>query len=84
MTTPKNETASALDLIPITPNDSADLATPVRAIRCKNNGTAGNVKFVSFMGNTRTTDIATGETIVVYATKVFATDTTAVGLEGLV
>lgn len=84
MSAPVDETAVALDIVPITPNDSTDLATPARAIRCKNTGTSGAVALITFMGNTRTTDIAAGETLPVYATRVLSTGTTATGLEALV
>jgi len=74
---------SAVDLVPITPDDDTDLARPARAIRCKNNGTAGNVAFHTPNGVTRTTDIVEGETILIQVKRVLATGTTADGLEAM-
>lgn len=73
---------SGLDLVPVTPNDSTDLATAARAIRCKpNTGAAGNVAFTSLNGQSRTTEIAVGETLLVGATRILSTGTMATGLE---
>lgn len=65
----------------ITPNDGADLPRPIRAIRAT---TGGVIKVVTGSGDTRTIAIEDGETRWLYITKVFATDTTADGLEGLI
>lgn len=71
------------DLIPVTPNDSTLLtdngeAYEAQAFICKT--TAGNIVFVTKRGYTRTYPIALNETIIVRATKVLATGTTAAGI----
>lgn len=68
------------DSYPIAGNDDADLPRPIRAIRATG---AGNIKCITGSGETRTIAIAEGETRWLYITKVFASDTTATGLEGL-
>ena len=61
------------------------LSHSIRAIRCKPvSGAAGTVRFLSLAGTIRTTEIAVGETIMVGATHVKVTGTTATGLEGIV
>lgn len=77
-------TASALDLVPITPDDDADLSEIARAIRCKPTGGAGDVRFMSYNGEIRTTSIAQGEMLAVMAVRVYETGTTATGLEAIV
>ena len=73
-----------LDLIPVTPNDSADLPAAGRAIRCRPDGAAGTVRFMPVGGETlRNTAIAAGETINVAVQRVHATGTTATNLEVL-
>ena len=73
---------AGMDLVPVTPNDSTDLATAARSIRCKpNTGVAGNVAFVALNGQSRTTEIAVGETLAVGAKRILSTGTTATGLE---
>jgi hypothetical protein len=79
--TANGSVACSPDPVPITPNDGANLATPVRALRATG---AGNIKIVSLLGNTRTCAFAAGETRCIGAIKVFSTDTTATGIEGLV
>lgn len=74
---------AAADLIPITPDDNSDLPQPARAIRCRPNATAGTLRFTSLAGVVRNTYIAAGEVLVVVATKVHATGTSATGLEAL-
>jgi hypothetical protein len=71
----------ALDNYDITPSDSANLPVPVRALRAN---TAGNIKLVTARGSTRTCRFAAGETRLIAATKVFQTDTTCTGIEGMV
>lgn len=70
-----------MDAFPITPNDSAELTTYVRALRATG---AGNIKIVSGNGTERTLAFAAGETRYIAARKVFATGTTATGIEGMV
>ena len=72
------------DLIPVTPNDSTDLATAGRAIRCRPDGTAGTLRFRNAAGTQRDTAIAVGELLLVGVSRIHATGTTATGLEILV
>lgn len=74
----------ATDLVPVTPNDNADLAESGRAIRCRPDGAAGTVRFNNNAGVTRNTAIAAGETILVGVTRIHATGTTATNLEVLI
>lgn len=71
----------AYDWVPITPSDTADLATPIRAIRAD---TAGNVVVITALGTTRTMAFAAGETRTIRATRVKSTNTTAGTLEGAI
>lgn len=70
------------DIVTITPSDVADLAVPVRALRAN---AAGTIK-VSMPGNgvrvDRTLNFLAGETRVGVFLKVFATGTSATGIEG--
>lgn len=78
-------TGFAVDLVPITPSDSADLAVPARAIRClPTSGAAGTLRFTAWTGEVRNTEIAAGETLIIYAVRVHATGTTATGLEAVI
>jgi hypothetical protein len=78
-------TLPALDLVPVTPSDSTDLATPARSIRClPSSGSGGTVRFTSWSGQVRNTEIATGETLPVFAVRIHATGTTATGLEAVI
>ena len=72
------------DLISVTPNDSTDLATAGRAIRCRPDGTAGTLRFRNAAGTQRDTAIAVGELLLVGVSRIHATGTTATGLEILV
>lgn len=71
----------ALDIVPITPNDSVDLVSPARAIRAAG---AGTLRITTYTGAVRNTNIAAGERLEVYASRVHAAGTTATGLEALV
>lgn len=73
--------ASGFDLVPVTPNDSTDLAIAARSIRCKPNGAAGTLRFVALNGELRNTYIDVGETLLVGAKRIHLTGTTATGLE---
>lgn len=75
------ETFTARDLVPITPNDNADLAIHARAIRCA--GTGGTLRIVTGAGNLRNTTIATGEILLVQAVRVHSSGTTATSLEAM-
>jgi hypothetical protein len=72
----------AVDVFPITPNDSADLSFVTRAIRAQ---TAGTVACVMVNGQTRNLQFLAGETRAVRVARVLSTGTTAsMGLEGMV
>lgn len=72
----------AVDLIPITPSDSADLPRTARAIRCT--GTSGTLRITTLSGQVRNTAIKTDDQLLVAAIRVHATGTTATGLEAMV
>ncbi|MEL7395412.1 MAG: hypothetical protein AAFN44_03465 [Pseudomonadota bacterium] len=72
------------DLLPITPSDTVDLEPVARAMRCRPDGTAGTLRFISLRGVERNTFISAGEVLQVGATRVFATGTTATGLEAII
>jgi hypothetical protein len=74
----------AIDLIPITPNDDADLPDFARAIRCNNGGTAGTLRVTTNTGQVRNTDIAPGEVLALAVVRVHTTGTTATGLEAMI
>lgn len=69
------------DLVPVVPNDSTDLATAGRAIRCRSDGTGGTIRFVANSGVLRNSYIAPGETIWTPAIRIHSTGTTATNLE---
>lgn len=75
-------TFTAIDMVPITPNDGADLAISARAIRCVTG--AGTLRITTLAGNTRNTSIAVGEVLMCGAVRVHATGTTATGLEAMI
>lgn len=72
------------DLVPIVPDDDADLAVTARHIRCRPDGQAGTLRFVTLDGNLRNTFIAVGEVIPCGAVRVHETGTTADGLEAII
>lgn len=71
----------AEDCYPITPNDNAKLATPIRALRAAN---AGYVRVDTASGTDRVLAFLAGETRYISIIKVYATGTTATVLEGMV
>lgn len=73
----------ATDIVPVTPSDGADLATPALALKIE---TGGTVKLRTPGGGatTRTVVVADGELLPVMATRVLATGTTATGIHALV
>lgn len=71
----------AIDIEPVTPSDSVDLPNHARAIRAASGGT---LRITSHRGFVRDTNIATGEVLMVYASRIHATGTTATGIEALV
>ncbi|GGO96520.1 spike base protein, RCAP_Rcc01079 family [Stakelama pacifica] len=82
---PSVTTDPASDIIPIAPNDSADLSTVVREVRLKPiSGTDGTIRVTFANGSTRDTEIAVGMPLTGTIVRVHATGTTATGLEGLV
>jgi mannose-6-phosphate isomerase class I len=74
----------ATDLVPIEPSDSVDLPFLARSIRCRSDGAAGTIRFVSFGGVLRNSHIGAGEVLLVAASRVHATGTTATLLEAMV
>ena len=73
----------ASNMLTITPNDAADLPKPVRFIRCLPvSGAAGTLRVKTLDGDIVNTEIAKGERLELVVVKVFATGTTATGLEG--
>lgn len=74
-------TATAFDLVPITPDNNNDLPTAARAIRCTGQG--GTLRITTMAGNVRNTVIAANEVLGVAAVRVHSTGTTATLLEAL-
>ena len=71
------------DIVPITPNDSADLAVPVRAMRANTAGTIQVTMYgASGAGVVRVLNFLAGETRVGEFVRVWATNTTVTGIEG--
>ena len=64
----------------VTPDDAADLERASRAI---NVAQAGSVKITTTAGTTATLYVAAGITFPVRATRIWATDTTALGIVAL-
>lgn len=75
-------TIVAVDIVPITPSDSTNLARAARVIRCT--GSGGTLRITTLRGDVRNTSIQFGDMLPVGATRVHATGTTATGLEALV
>lgn len=71
----------AVDIVPVTPSDSVDLATPARAIRAAGGGT---LRITAGSGIVRNTTIAAGEILPVFAYRIHATGTAATGIEALI
>jgi len=71
----------AFDIVPVTPSDTIDLATPARAIRAQ---TGGTIRITTFLGNVRNTTIGNNEVLMVYASRIHETGTTAANIEALV
>lgn len=80
-----NRTMTALDIVPVVPSDTVDLAIEARAIRCRpESGAGGTLRITTYQGNVRDTEIATGEMLVVGVVRVHLTGTTATGLEAVI
>jgi hypothetical protein len=75
-----NLTGLCRDIIPVTPNNDADIAAGTVAVGIKCTGDAGNVAIVTAAGETRTYPIASGEELPVGVSRVLATGTTATGI----
>ncbi|MBG6211686.1 hypothetical protein IWQ49_006377 [Labrenzia sp. EL_126] len=83
--TGSNATASGFDIVPVTPDDDVDLATPARGVRCKPiTGGAGTLRVTTRQGEVRNTEIAQGEQLNVFVTRIHSAGTTATGLEALI
>lgn len=67
-------------VVSVTPNDSTDLAVMCQAIRAT---AAGNIKITCPSGATPTLAFAAAETRYVRATRIWATGTTATGIEAM-
>lgn len=75
-----DQTFVAVDIVPVTPSDTVDLPDHARAIRAE---TGGTLRITTFKGNVRDTHIAHGELLLVYASRIHATGTSANGIEAL-
>lgn len=74
-------TFTATDLVPVIPSDTVDLMVAARALRI---GTGGALRFTSSAGSVRNTTVADGELLLVGASRIHATGTTATGIEAIV
>lgn len=72
-----NLSGPALDISPITPNDSTDLVNVAVALYIE---TGGTITFVSAANATRTVNVSDFAILPVGAKKVLATGTTATGI----
>ncbi|TNE67716.1 spike base protein, RCAP_Rcc01079 family [Celeribacter ethanolicus] len=71
----------AHDLVPVTPSDSADLPDTALALYVE---TAGTLVYTSVAGEQRTTKVAAFSILPVGVNRVFATGTTASGIQAFV
>jgi hypothetical protein len=71
---------TANDAAVVTPSDSTDLAFVTRWIRAN---VAGTIKLTTKNGSTVTLNFAAGETRAIRASRIWATGTTATGIEAL-
>lgn len=69
------------DVVVVTPSDSADLATPCRAIRVAG---AGNIQLTTAKGSVVVCAFLAGETRAIRATRIWNTNTTATTIEALI
>lgn len=74
-------TFTAIDLVPVTPNDGADLVRYARGLRI---GGAGTLRITTLSGNERNTSVTAGEVLLVAARRVHATGTTATSIEAMI
>lgn len=75
-----NLTGLARDVMPVTPNDSADILADAAALGVVCKGNAGDVVIVTVEGNERTYPIAAEEILPVGISRVKSTGTTATGI----
>ncbi|HEV8035863.1 spike base protein, RCAP_Rcc01079 family [Yoonia sp.] len=75
-----NLTGLARDVLPVTPNDSADILAGAVALGIVCKGSAGDVVIVTVEGNERTYPIAAEEILPVGISRVKSTGTTATGI----
>ena len=68
----------ASDILVVTASDTVDLASPSRAIRAT---AAGNIQMTTAAGNLRVCAFLAGETRAIRATRIWATNTNATGIE---
>lgn len=76
-----DSTSTGRDLIPVTPNDGADLEVAARGIRCRPDGVAGALRITTWTGEVRDTYIDAGESLIVAVIRVHDTGTDATKLE---
>lgn len=70
----------ALDIVPVTPNDSVDLDDVAVALYIE---TGGTISFVTVSGTTRSVSVSDFAILPVGTRRVLATGTTAVGIHTL-
>lgn len=75
-----NLSGLARDVVPVTPNDGADIVAGAVALGVTCKGSSGNVVIITASGETRTYPIVTDEILPVGISRVLATGTTATGL----
>lgn len=66
--------------VAVTPNDGADLATPMAVITCQ---VSGLIKFTDASGTDDTHYCNAGQALLVVVTRVWSTGTTATGISAL-
>ena len=76
-----DQTFTALDLVPVTPSDSADLAVPARALRI---GAGGTLRITTYTGEVRNTNVEDGEVLLVFCIRVHSTGTSATDIEAMI
>lgn len=71
---------SALGVFAVTPSDTVELTNSTRAIRANVGGT---IKITTLNGSVATCNFMAGETRAIRAKLIWATGTTATGIEGM-
>lgn len=71
---------SALGVFAVTPSDTVELTNSTRAIRAN---TSGTIKITTINGSVCTCAFTGGETRAIRAKLIWATGTTATGIEGM-